>query len=243
MKFDFLKNKVFIISFIVLILFSFFISSGVYAADRFNPDYDYLYKFVINEDENFSFETSTNAGLPNFNYKDYQSLISKIKKEDSFVSGNYYYFLIAGDGGFTYYKVLKSSFDSSNDLFISYNTNNHNYLSCYERPAYSFSYINSKNENILHFTNLNFYPDFDNRILTTYFWTNYDKPIQIKYKNTDKGFGSFFGVAPTFKLTKEVGQIPEIMTKIIKQILPIGLIVLGIGLLIYLIRRVIYSMK
>ena len=243
MKFDFLKNKVFIISFIVLILFSFFISSGVYAADRFNPDYDYLYKFVINEDENFSFETSTNAGLPKFNYKDYQSLISKIKKEDAFVSGDYYYFLIAGDGGFSYDKILKSSFDSSNDLFISYNTTNHNYLSDYERPGYLLSYINSKNENILHFTNLNFYPDFENKTLTTYFWTNYDKPIKIKYKNTDKGFGSFFGVAPTFTLMREVGQIPEIMTKIIEQVLPIGLIVLGVGLLIYLIRRVIYLKK
>ena len=84
-------------------------------------------------------------------------------------------------------------------------------------------------------------PDFDNFKYRFPFATNFTGNIVVYcHNNTTR---DFFVVAPTFHLTEAVGQIPEIMTKIIKQVLPIGLIVLGIVLLIYLIRRVIYSMK
>ena len=234
MKFDFLRNKVFIISFIVLILFSFFVSSGVYASS-FDPAFDYNYSF--NTDMSLDFQigwfaggkprTSDGSSISN-------EVSNSVLKDDRVVSGDYYFFDFSGESDKVLLYFKKSDISS---LYIKF----YNISAC-GNPVYSLFSVNSDGSDT-EISRISFFLDYDKKTLTTCFASNYDKPISVYYQNSDKVPGSFFMEAPTFQLTEAVGQIPEIMMKIIKQVLPIGLIVLGVGLLIYLIRHVIYLKK
>ena len=234
MKFDFLRNKVFIISFIVLILFSFFVSSGVYASS-FDPAFDYIYSFNI--DMSLDFQIGKYAGgNPRISHgPDIANEVSySVLKDDRVVSGDYYFFEFSGESDNVLLYLKKSDISS---LYLDF----YNFSVC-GNPVYSLFSVNSDGSDT-EISRISFLFDYDKKTLSTCFASNYDKPISVHYQNTDKGSGDFFLVAPTFHLTEAVGQIPEIMMKIIKQVLPIGLIVLGVGLLIYLIRRVIFLMK
>lgn len=244
MKFDFLKNKVFIISFIVLILFSFF-NCNVFADSSFDSSFDYLYKFKIDN------SVVLRDGLSS---SQLQSALDSVSSNDMVRSGDYVYFIVPSWRDYTTFFVKKSSIK---DVYVDFWKNEGG--STPNLVWYRFFIDVSDNRDVYFpgsssygFNTSSFYGgvtqflcsvDFDNHFIITNFATNYDNPISFHYQNTDKGSGNFFFVAPTFQLTKAVGQIPEIMTKIIKQVLPIGLIVLGIGLLIYSIRRVIFLMK
>ena len=236
MKFDFLKNKVFIISFIVLILFSFF-NCSVFADSSFDPNYDYLYKFKI--DNNLDIHCSNTESIIN-------STIDDNNKDDRIVSGDYYYFIFSDWDGLANVFIKKSVI---NNIYLSYHFTGQGV------PFYGFFCDGITSDdvflksgtwqrydlNVSRICTIIFNCDYDNKILTTNFVTNYPGNIPVLLKNGSTC--DFFAVAPTFHLTEAVGQIPEIMTKIIKQVLPIGLIVLGVGLLIYLTRRVIFLMK
>ena len=242
MKFDFLKNKVFIISFIVLILFSFF-NCNVFADTSFDPNYDYIYNFKIDNSKTFPLTYNITTGssqMPSVN--DFNDKVNYFKNKDSIISGENFYFVYPNFGGIAGFELKRSDIS---DIFISFKQLN--YFNTYDfgdikNVIYIFNVVNSDGS-ITKYDDMNFSLDFDNHVLTTNFFTNYDKPISIHFQNSDKVPGSFFMEAPTFHLMEAVGQIPEIMMKIIKQVLPIGLIVLGVGLLIYLIRHVIYLMK
>lgn len=241
MKFDFLKNKVFIISFIVLILFSFF-NFNVFADSSFDANYDYLYNFKIDN----SFDAHNSFRDPGSSPSaDIQSIIDDNNKDDRIVSGDYFYFIMTDWDGLANVYIKSSAIsnlyfkytpDSSCVIYILFDDG----LSSSDYFLKSGSWHG--NDPSKHkICGCFFFLDYDNKILSTNFATNY--PGNIPVILHDGSTRDFFLGAPTFTLTKEVGQIPEIMTKIIKQVLPIGLIVLGIGLLIYLIRRVLYSMK
>lgn len=242
MKFDFLKNKVFIISFIVLILFSFF-NCSVFADSSFDPNYDYFYNFKIDNSKTFPLtynKTTGRAQMPSVN--DFNDKVNYFKNKDSIRSGANFYFVYSNFGGIAGFELKRSDIS---DIFISFKQLNN--FSTYDfgdskNVIYTFNVVNSDGS-ITKYDDINFSLDYDNHVLTTNFFTNYEHPISVHYQNSDKGTGNFFLVAPTFHLTEAVGQIPEIMTKIVKQVLPIGLIVLGIGLLIYLIKHVIYLRK
>ena len=242
MKFDFLKNKVFIISFIVLILFSFF-NCNVFADTSFDPNYDYIYHFKIDNSKTFPLGLHPwSHNLMNPSLSDFNNIINSYNHKDSIVSGDNFFFIYPNNSGIVSFEINKSDIQ---DVFITYK--NLNYFSTSEfgdihNVFYSFTIVDNSGTS-KQFEDINFSLDFDNKCLSTYFYTNYDNPISVHYQNSDKGFGDFFLVAPTITLKMAVGQIPEIMTKIVKQVLPIGLIVLVVGLIIYLIRHVIYSMK
>lgn len=242
MKFVFLKNKVFIISFIVLILFSFF-NCNVFAGSSFDPLYDYIYNFKI--DNSKTFPTGRHPYSKRFinpSLSDFENITNSFKNKDSVVSGEYVFFVYPSTSGICSYEVKRSDIK---DVFIYYhNLNNFTNDDSVEfhNVLYYFTIVDNSGTS-KQFDDINFSLDFDNKCLSTYFYTNYDNSISVHYQNSDKGSGNFFLVAPTFHLTAAVGQIPEIMTKIIHQVLPIGLIVLGVGLLIYLIRHVIFLMK
>lgn len=241
MKFDFLKNKVFIISFIVLILFSFF-DCFVFADSSFDPDYDYLYIFKIDNSKTFplTYNSIGNAQMPSVN--DFNNKVDYFKNKDSIKSGDYFYFVYSNFGGVAGFELKKSDIS---DVFISFkqlnNFNTYDFGDI-KNVIYTFNVVNSDGS-ITKYDDINFSLDFDNHICTTNFFTNYDNPIPVHYQNADKGSGDFFLVAPTITLKMAAGHIPEIMMKIIQQVLPAGLIVFVSGFLIYLIRHVIYSMK
>lgn len=244
MKFDFFvnKNKIIIISFIVLILFSFF-NCNVFAGSSFDANYDYIYDFKIDNSKTFPLTYNITTGRSQMpSVSDFNNKVDYFKNKDSIVSGENFYFVYSNFGGIAGFELKRSDVS---DIFISFkqlnNFNTYDFGDI-KNVIYTFNVVNSDGS-ITKYDDINFSLDYDNHVLTTNFFTNYDKPISVHYQNSDKGSGNFFLVAPTFHLTAAVGQIPEIMTKIIQQVLPIGLIVLGIGLLIYLTRRVIFLMK
>ena len=236
MKFDFFvnKNKIIIISFIVLVLFSFF-NCNVFA-DTISDFDDSTVDYKIDNSVSSGFET----------------MLSDFKNSKYYNSSDYYWFAL-----YEYWArsnciiVIKKSDCSLSDVPL--------YISDYEYswrsfvldfgsiPSSAFSYYCgngsiSSDYDIANHTTLKFAGIYDSssRSFSIPFDTNFPKIVRTRSNNVS--FDFFVG-APTFHLTEAVGQIPEIMTKIIKQVLPIGLIVLGIGLLIYSIRRVIFSMK
>lgn len=246
MKFDFFvnKNKIIIISFIVLVLFSFF-NCNVFADSSFDANFDYLYQFKIDN------SVDLRDGLSS---SQLQPALDSISSNDMVRSGDFVYFIVPSWRDYITFFVKKSSIK---DVYVDFWKNEGG--STPNLVWYRF-FVDVADNSDVYFPSSSSYGfnpysfhggvtqflcsvDFDNHLIITNFATNYDNPISVHYHNSDKGSGNFFLVAPTFHLTEAVGQIPEIMTKIIKQVLPIGLIVLGIGLLIYLIRRVIYSMK
>ena len=193
MKFDFFKNKVFIISFIVLILFSFFVSSGVYA-------------YSIDDVTNDMIQDAINYGNSNFGCSN---------------------FIIFTDGDKLYCTWLTSS-----DSF-SYVNNNRLYFS--DLPVYTSTAFNNGHWN----TPYSFDGSYDHGASFTYFYS-----VNNIYTDSSKST-VFFQTPPRVVVPEiaEVRQIPVAMVKVLKVILPVGLIVLAIGLLIYLTRRVIFLMK
>lgn len=242
MKFDFLKNKVFIISFIVLILFSFF-NCNVFADTSFDPNYDYIYNFKIDNSKTFPLTYNISTGRAQMpSVSDFNNNVNYFKNKDSIVSGENFYFVYSNFGGIAGFELKRSDIS---DIFISFkqlnNFNTYDFGDI-KNVIYTFNVVNSDGS-ITKYDDINFSLDYDNHVLTTNFFTNYEQPISVHYQNSDKGTGDFFLVAPTITLKMAAGQIPEIMTKIIKVVLPAGLTVFVSGFLIYLIKFVIYSMK
>ena len=224
MKFDFLKNKVFIISFIVLILFSFFISSGVYASEGISFKYnDTEYSLpVLTSDEYDSNNDliilgySSKSDFSSFGFvvlKNAKSYIDDGCRIETSTSGRYSF--TAHKLGEGYYSKAISfyffRYDSSNAVWSQWGN-------CYNLGAT---------------TDACEVGNFD--IIYT--------QCDLCNSNGDVLFrGAPSSKIAFFELTG-AEQIPQAMLGVVKIVLPVGLIVLGIGLLIYSIRRVIFSMK
>lgn len=225
MKFDFFvnKNKIIIISFIVLVLF-FFVSSSVFGAEGISFKYnDTEYSLPVLTSDNFDSNNdliilgySSKSDFRSFGLvvlKNAKSYIDDGCRIETSTSGRYSF--IAHKLGAGYYSnpidFYFFKYDSSNVVWSQWG-------SCY---------------NLSNTTDACEVGNFD--IIYT--------QCDLFNSNGDVLFrGAPSSKIAFFELTG-AEQIPQAMLGVAKIVLPVGLIVLGIGLLIYLIKRVIYSMK
>lgn len=219
---------------IILFILVFFISSNCFAGTFIDRNYDYLYEYKINSEE-----------------ENVKKLEEQIKKDDRVISGEFYYFAgyNYGDRIYNAYLIRKNSFDTQITMhFLNWGEAN------WEGFQFKISKENLKSKgDFMYFTGrngfellkddtsyyaFNFFGYFDksNKTYTFPLVTNYDKDIIIKLHNNETRF--FFQSQMMTAIT-QVAEIPQTIMKMIRKTIPAGLVVLSIFLAIYLIRLVI----
>lgn len=223
-----------ILTIIIIFFLLLFIGSNVFASTFIDVNYDYLYEYKINTEE-----------------ENVKILEERLKKDDRVLSGDFYYFAgyNYGDRIYNAYLIRKTSIDEDITL---------HFLNWGERTWEGFQFKLSKNDlqstgDFIHYSGRNgfgklkddtsyysfgFYAQFDssNKTYTFPLVTNYDKDIAIKLHN---GENRFFFQSQTIPIITQVTAIPQMITTTIKKIIPVGLVILSIFLLRYLIRLVI----
>ena len=235
-----MKNKIIPILSIFIIL-TFMITSNVFA---FNTEPittsdgsityvmylpDHVYNFLINANEYNSGDYNYFVGVENQQCHVY--FIPKTVEATIWLTSSL--------GACSMYNA---SFSSSNPNMIAYDLREHD--TSYVSSAYSPSNITKAcgfytgreitNNTCWMYTNISVYKDSS---LTDFF---FKAPVVEIPTETPVEIPEETPVA-TIPALETVEQIPEAMTTTLQVVIPVGLAILGIGLLIYLIKRVIYS--
>ncbi len=170
-----------------------------------------------------------------------EALFNLIYETEQYKSGDYNF--IIGSNDIDYYKII---FIKKSDNFKCYITNYGNGRATlnYSPRSAEVIYFADKNPTFLknggsnNGANSNFIykTDVSNR---SYLYATFDI-------YTDNTYSEFFFQVPVQETTtipvlvETVEQIPTVMTTVMKIIIPVGLAILGIGLIIYLMKQVIY---
>lgn len=180
----------------------------------------------------------TNVDLSGYNFIDITTLendvVEKAKNTDEYLSGNYYLLFGKNDNSlYTVYFIKKveglkcyiSSFDN-NKFIIKANIDTDCVYYRYDVSSglYSRNIQNSVNfwvystdkENCIFYSEIDIFEDLDNSILF------FQPPVVV--------------VIPVLE---GVEELPKAVTTTLKMILPVGLVVFGILLLVYIIRLLI----
>lgn len=237
-----LKNKVFIIFTIVMILF-FFCFSSVFAYSQPSNSYDHLYSFKSTKND------------------DINSFESTVKNSDEVVSGSYYYFVYYHILNNTYitFSVAKSAL-SKVELVSDYKTYTDDYYLFKLRLYCSSSWSVANNrkytlsvedypQNFMadgsDYSELYLYAkyDSDNHTFIFPFATNFDSDIVY---NCSDGSQKVFQLAPQrlegIKVLGAVEELPKMIAQVVTILVGVGLIILSIFLVISLIKSVIFRL-
>ena len=239
-----MKNNVFLNKILpllsIVLLFSFiFINNNIFAA-CIDTNYDYLYNY----------NNITNSNI--------DSQVQNIINDERVVSGEYYYFCYYNTGDKSYMTVLipKNVVTTNSFRFLNF------YQDSEKCQSFGLFLSNDKIENsvirvsgVKGYDNVNSfnlwvggYYDEANKCFNIPFASNFDKDIIYNCSNGD--IKPFFQVPPVVETPEittpeveipaleTVEQIPEAMKETMKVVIPVGLVILGIGLVVYLIKFV-----
>lgn len=184
--------------------------------------------------------TYTIPVIPNYikNTYEYYIIISQGKPS------NNKFFLCVSHKPFKYYQKCNTWYDEYNADCIPFdNTQDHYYYGSKTDGSENIFWNNEGRfkSNVHGFSGFNL-----KNVWYTLLYSNEDILIyEDENDNTTEALGTFFTVpvqeTTTIPALETVEQIPTAMAKVMKIIIPIGLTILGVGLLIYLIKQVIYS--
>lgn len=170
-----------------------------------------------------------------------ENLFNLIYETEQYKSGNYNF--IIGSNDLDYYKII----------FIKKSDNFKCYITDYGSGRATLHY-SPKSEEVIYFANKN--PTSlnsggsNNGANSNFIYKTNQSDRCYFYSTcdvyTDNTYSELFFQVPVQETTtipalETVEQIPTAMAKVMKIIIPIGLTILGVGLLIYLIKQVIYS--
>ncbi len=153
---------------------------------------------------------------------------------------------------------IPNDIDYSNGYIFKLNPSSSaykSYLFIY-KSADTYVYYNSNNKHVYFYGSISIYRlEGNNYIFETTKTTTSLTPVEYSklgllseftlfsqglYNSSDKSLGFF--IQPPLVVT-QVEELPKAITTTLKILIPVGLVVLGIGLIIYLIKRVIYSVR
>lgn len=216
----------------------------------------YTCTYSLGPDDNGNFFNGNFSLYTKISYDNTEYTIPSIP---NFVKNNYKYYIIVAQGKpsnnkfflcvsnkpFKYYQKCSEWYNKYNADCIPFdNTQDHYYYGSKTDGSECIVWNNEGKfkSNVHGFSGFNL-----KNVWYTLLYSNEDILIyEDENDNTTEALGTFFTVPVQETTTipvlvETVKQIPTVMAKVMKIIIPIGLTILGIGLLIYLIKQVIYS--